>query len=233
MTKRGCLEITKEYKQMTRCPKNSNDPNFCGEMEQKDWKEYFEDLKRLIGGLSNEEYLKDESQANKIQNAKDLKHIWAECYAEDGNKWLLELRVICPDSSKKSIMEPGFEKGVIMQTREKKYRVNKQDKEDCKADDNIFDEEDDLQDAYEAVKAADIAKKTKKWSDCTKFTERLTKRFVGKAYIWNAYQSGDYKIIKSKLDELTALNEALKLSTIENEYNSYVTKLTNEWNKKN
>ncbi|ETN99130.1 hypothetical protein RFI_38352 [Reticulomyxa filosa] len=53
-----------------------------------------------------------------------------------------------------------------------------------------------------------------------------------KENIWLAYQNGDYKLAKTKLDELTDLNNVLKLPTIENEYNDCVKNLTNEWNKK-
>ncbi|ETO07883.1 hypothetical protein RFI_29505, partial [Reticulomyxa filosa] len=53
-----------------------------------------------------------------------------------------------------------------------------------------------------------------------------------KEKIWLAYQIGDYKLANTKLDELTDLNNVLKLPTIENEYNGCVRKLTNEWNKK-
>ncbi|ETO08748.1 hypothetical protein RFI_28639 [Reticulomyxa filosa] len=53
-----------------------------------------------------------------------------------------------------------------------------------------------------------------------------------KENIWLAYQNGDYILAKTKLDELTDLNNVLKLPTIENEYNDCVTKLTNEWNQR-
>ncbi|ETO02772.1 hypothetical protein RFI_34641, partial [Reticulomyxa filosa] len=101
--KKRRLEITKENKKMTWYPKDSNDPNFHGEMEQKNWKKYFKDLKQLIGGLSDGEYLEDGSQTNKIEIADDLKRIWADRYDEhDSNKWSLKFQLVCSHSSEKS-----------------------------------------------------------------------------------------------------------------------------------
>ncbi|ETO16232.1 hypothetical protein RFI_21122, partial [Reticulomyxa filosa] len=122
-----CLEITKENKKMTWCPKDSNDLNFQGEMKQKNWEHYFEDLKQLIGGLSDGEYLEDESQNNKIETADDLKRIWADRYDEhDSNKWSLKLQV------NQELRKAQYE------TRGKKSEADEQDKEDCKSADNII-----------------------------------------------------------------------------------------------
>ncbi|ETO08112.1 hypothetical protein RFI_29278 [Reticulomyxa filosa] len=122
-----CLEITKENKKMTWCPKDSNDPNFYGEMEQKNWNKYFEDLKQLIGGLSDEEHLEDENQANKIQTADDLKRIWADRYDQhNSNKWSLKLQVICLDLPKNSTMEPGVD-GHIVTSKEKQELNDNED----------------------------------------------------------------------------------------------------------
>ncbi|ETO13699.1 hypothetical protein RFI_23667 [Reticulomyxa filosa] len=63
-----CLGITKDDKRITWCPKNSNNPNFRGEMEKEDWKQHFEDLKQAVGDVSDDVHFEDESQEKRIQS---------------------------------------------------------------------------------------------------------------------------------------------------------------------
>ncbi|ETO33990.1 kinesin, partial [Reticulomyxa filosa] len=100
-------------------------------MEQKNWEHYFEDLKQLIGGLLDGEYLEDESPNNKIQTADDLKRIWADRYDEhDSNKWPLKLQVIYLDSSTSSTMEPGADENTITLNITSKEKQGLNDNED-------------------------------------------------------------------------------------------------------
>ncbi|ETO08398.1 hypothetical protein RFI_28991 [Reticulomyxa filosa] len=89
-----CLGITKDDKRITWCPKNSNNPNFRGEMEKEDWKQHFEDLKQAVGDVSDDVHFEDESQEKRIQSGEDLQRIWAARYAEkDSDTWWLQMKV--------------------------------------------------------------------------------------------------------------------------------------------
>ncbi|ETO21276.1 hypothetical protein RFI_15929, partial [Reticulomyxa filosa] len=133
--KMRCLEITKEGKKIEWCPKGSTDPQFYGAMEQQDWTQIFEDLKRLIG-LSDSEYLENENQNNKIETADDLKSIWADRYDEhDSDKWYLRLQVN-PNSLKETVASPGVEGGITAQAHREKSEEKEQDNEDSKIADS-------------------------------------------------------------------------------------------------
>ncbi|ETO30347.1 hypothetical protein RFI_06773 [Reticulomyxa filosa] len=134
--KMRCLEITKEGKKIEWCPKGSTDPQFYGAMEQQDWTQHFEDLKQLIGGLSDSEYLENESQNNKIETADDLKRIWADRYDEnDSNKWSLKLQVNS-NYLTESVTEPGVEGDTTVQIHGEKGEEKEQDNEDYKVADS-------------------------------------------------------------------------------------------------